>query len=157
MNFNVYVLSILLFLRCSSSAPVMRKGYILVPIRDRSSASEAKQGGIIASWIQNSQFFPIEINVPDLISNASNGIQNVGQGIQSFGQNLSQGYQTWITNLGERFPIINRLPIPGLQQNQGNQKYLILIPLEGEQNSNQVVSKPTMNDLLDSVDIFAYP
>lgn len=114
---------------------------------------DGKQGGIIAGWIQNSQFFPIEVNVPQVISNVSSGVQqfgqNVGQGIQTVGQNVGQGFQTWMAAIGQRFPIVNRLPIIGNQNNQNApQKLFVLLP---SKKGDDIDSIP------DAAELFTYP
>lgn len=132
---------VLVFWSFACAVPVVQKGYVLVPIREVQESGPRQ--GIIAGWIQNSQFFPVEINIPEVISNVSNGVQqfgqNIGQGIQSAGQNVGQGLQTWISNLGQRFPIINRVPFLGNQNHQlAPQKVLVFIPPKKSNDLNRV-------------------
>lgn len=73
-------------------------------------------GNWIHNWIQSSDWFPIEINVPDTFSNVGAGFQsftqNVGNGFQTFQQNVGNGFQQFQQNVGNGWQ--------QLQQNVGN-------------------------------------
>lgn len=83
---------------------------------------QARQG-IIGGWIQGSEWFPIEINVPDTISGFGQNVANVGQGISSGFMNLTSGFGNWFQQL----PFFNRItsqfaPRPF--------KYYVLMPVK---------------------------
>ncbi|XP_044750256.1 uncharacterized protein LOC123310703 isoform X2 [Coccinella septempunctata] len=152
LSMPTFLLSSVLIYSFTSAVPVISKGYVLLPVGDLKESGGRQ--GIIAGWIQNSQFFPIEVNVPQIISNVTSGVQgigqNVGQGLQTVGQNVGQGLQNWASSLGQRFPIINRLPIIGSQINQNQmttQKFLVMMP----------VKKGDVNSLPDTEELFTYP
>ncbi|XP_045470693.1 uncharacterized protein LOC123677979 isoform X2 [Harmonia axyridis] len=146
-NMFIVLLSSIFLSSTTSAVPLMQKGYVLVPI-GRVQESGARQG-IIAGWIQNSQFFPIEVNVPQVVSNVSSGVQqfgqNVGQGIQTVGQNVGQNFQNWMSSLGQRFPIINRLPIIGNNNAKPPQKFFLLKP------------EDDVDSIPDPAELFTYP
>lgn len=121
--------------------------------------------GFIGDWIQGSDWFPIEINVPDTFGAIGNGIGNVAQSVGSFAQgvgsfaqgvgtNLSgfaqgvgQGLQTLTQNVGNGVQGVTQFfTRPNAQNGQktpqlgdtvpvGQQKIFILVPM-GSPNGN---------------------
>lgn len=74
----------------------------------------------IGNWIQGSDWFPIEINVPDtfgavgnVVGNVAQGVgsfaQGVGSNINGFAQNVGQGFQTFSQNFGNGFQNLGQL------------------------------------------------
>lgn len=68
----------------------------------------------IGNWIQGSEWFPIEINVPDTFGAVGNAVgvvaqgvgtfaQGVGSNISGFAQNVGQGFQSLSQNVGNGF------------------------------------------------------
>lgn len=66
---------------------------------------------LLIDLIQQSGWFPIEINVPDTISLIGQGVGNIGEGINTVGQGISSSvmnfgdnFQNWIQTV----PLLNR-------------------------------------------------
>lgn len=68
----------------------------------------------IGNWIQGSEWFPLEVNVPDTFGAVGSAVNTAAQGVGSFAQgvgnnigvlaqNLGQGFQTFSQNLGNGF------------------------------------------------------
>lgn len=77
---------------------------------------------LIGSWIQNSEWFPIEINVPDLIS-------SFGNGISSGFMNLSDAFGSWIQGI----PLFDRFTS---QSKPRPFKYIIFVPVKDQGQFN---------------------
>lgn len=93
----------------------------------------------IGNWIQSSEWFPVEINVPDTFASVGNGIgtlaTNVGNGFNAFTQNLGSGFQTFTQNVGsnvqnfaqnlsQRFPVLAVVVRPNAPA-----RYFALVPV----------------------------
>ncbi|CAH1983921.1 unnamed protein product [Acanthoscelides obtectus] len=100
----------------------------------------------IGNWIDSSDWFPIEVNVPDVFSNIGSGVgnvaqtvgqlaQNMGAGIMTFTQNVGSGIQNFAQGIGQRVPFIAALVRPSTTPNEGQevapQMYMILVPERG--------------------------
>lgn len=90
----------------------------------------------LGNWIESSEWFPVEFNVPDALS-------SFGQGVSNFGSNLGQG-----------LPFINRLPsnvrprplgyvvLMPVQEQLGMTRKLNYNPFDGDDGSNSFPAYP---------------
>lgn len=92
----------------------------------------------IGNWIQSSEWFPIEVNVPDTFAAVGNGVSsfanNIGSGFQTFTQNAGNAFQNFAQGLSQR-PIIGAIvrPIQGQQPQVPPvvaQKYFVVMPTQ---------------------------
>ncbi|KAK9870512.1 hypothetical protein WA026_008069 [Henosepilachna vigintioctopunctata] len=139
---NICLGLLLLISGWSNCTPVLEQSEGLIRNTEKYDNSEARQG-VITNWIQNINLKPLGVNIPGIISNTSSGVQHVvgegfqnasatvgegfqifgqgiqavgqsvGNGIKNFGQAVGESYQAVVTTLGQRFPLVNRLPVPG--------------------------------------------
>ncbi|KAJ8974859.1 hypothetical protein NQ317_001957 [Molorchus minor] len=119
----------------------------------------------IGNWIQSSEWFPVEINVPDTVSSIGNGVgtfatnvgsgfnnfaQNVGIGFQTFTQNLGNGFQSFTQNLTERFPILAVFVRPNSPP-----RYFVLVPkVKANNRNNNDKSETHLNHINDLLEVF---
>lgn len=102
----------------------------------------------IGDWINNSDWFPIEINVPDTFGAIGNGLQGfgnnvgnfaqgIGNNIGNFAQGVGTGFNTVTTNIGnglqsfaQRIPIISNFvrPVAVAQNTKFGTKYFVVMP-----------------------------
>nr|CAI5867356.1 unnamed protein product [Callosobruchus analis] len=88
----------------------------------------------IGNWIASSDWFPIEVNVPDIFSHIGSGVgnvaqtvgqvaQNMGSGIMTFTQNVGSGIQSFAQGIGQRVPFIGTIVRPTTTTN-----YMLVVP-----------------------------
>ncbi|VEN59517.1 unnamed protein product [Callosobruchus maculatus] len=94
----------------------------------------------IGNWIASSDWFPIEVNVPDIFNNIGSGVgnvaqtvgqfaQNMGAGIMTFTQNVGSGIQSFAQGIGQRVPFIGAIVRPSTttgDQQVVPQKYMLV-------------------------------
>ncbi|KAJ8961183.1 hypothetical protein NQ318_008865 [Aromia moschata] len=110
----------------------------------------------LGNWIQSSDWFPVEINVPDTITGVGNGVgsfatnvgngfntfaQNVGNGFQTFTQNVGSGFQSFTQNLAQRIPILAVIVRPNSPP-----RYFLMLPA-GNMNNNGGNKQDNMNNM----------
>nr|CAH7713174.1 unnamed protein product [Callosobruchus chinensis] len=94
----------------------------------------------IGNWIASSDWFPIEVNVPDIFNNIGSGVgnvaqtvgqfaQNMGTGIMTFTQNVGSGIQSFAQGIGQRVPFIGAIvrPTATVGEQVVPQKYMLVV------------------------------
>ncbi|CAH1104569.1 unnamed protein product [Psylliodes chrysocephalus] len=154
--------------------------YVLVPI-SLSNFNQQPRGPLdfIGNWIQSSDFFPLELNVPDTFSSIGNTVggwannvgnfaqnvgstfqgftQNVGSGIQGLTQNVGSGIQGLTQNVGSGIQsftqgLTQRVPfLAAIVRPPGTstQRFVVLIPARDFVGSNTINQNFNSNDKMD--------
>ncbi|CAH0558233.1 unnamed protein product [Brassicogethes aeneus] len=117
----------------------------------------------IGDWINGSEWFPVELNVPDSFAAIGNGIQGFGNGIGTFAQgvgsnfgnfaqNLGNNWNNFALNVGNRFhnitqklPVLNNFyhrPIAMAQNTRFGTKYVVVMPKSEDKLQNELKFDP---------------
>ncbi|CAG9854204.1 unnamed protein product [Phyllotreta striolata] len=121
--------------------------FVLVPI-SLSNFNSKPRGPLdfIGNWIQSSNFFPVEINVPDTFATVGGTVggwatnlggiaQNVGSTFQGLTQNVGSGIQNIAQTITQRLPFLAAIVRP---PGASTQRFVLLIPAQGLEGKDKM-------------------